>query len=289
VKELTAGRLVIEAFGSGMIVGPKEMFDAVSNKVFEAAQGSPAYWTGKEAGWKVLRGAPPPFFTAYWQLDAWLWTGGGLDITRDLYADVGNLHFVTFTLRPGESLHFKEKVTSIAEYKGTKQRTITGPTAALFEGLGGSPVFLGSGEIYTSLDKGLLDAAEWMGLGDNYGLGMHEVTDYFMAPSFHSPIGVDDFFVGMQAWEALPADLQAILESAVHEWSSIQYYTMAVEDASAVEKYIAAGNEQVSWSEEDWKTISEISADIWAETSQESPAAIAIYESQKAFFALLGL
>ena len=289
MTELTDGRLAIEPFGSGMIVGPKEMFDAVSNRVFEAAQGSPAYWVGKDAGWKVLRGAPPPFFAEYWQLDAWLWKGGGMDIARDLYADIGDLHFVTLTLRPGESLHFKEKITSIAEYAGTKQRTTAGPTSTLFEGIGGSPVFLGSGDIYTSLDKGLLDAAEWMGLGDNYGLGMHEVTDYFMAPSFHSPIGVDDFFVGMQAWEALPADLQAILESAVHEWSSIQYYTMAVEDASAVAKYIAAGNEQVYWPEEDLKTILAMGDGIYADVIKESPAATEVYESQKAYFEALGL
>jgi TRAP-type mannitol/chloroaromatic compound transport system substrate-binding protein len=282
LKEKSGGRLIIEPFGGDMIVRCiGEAYDAVMRGVLEGMQTSSAYWVGKEPGHFFIRAAVSPFTEPEQYVD-WIWEGGGIDIAREIYAR-GGLYFVGPVMRPAESLHFTRRVTSIAEFKGMKVRTPAGPTAALFAAIGGTPVMLPAGEIYSALDKGLIDAAEWMGLGDNFGLGIAEVTDYFMWPSFHSPLTVDDFVLDVDVWRMLPDDLKVILETTVREWSKQQYDVLYLEDREIFEKYLAAGDTFVSWPSADWATIGAHIVRILEAQAAMSPLAAKAYKSQVDF------
>jgi len=289
VEEMSGGRLTIKPFANDSIVESDETLDAVANGTFEAAQQSPAYWTGKDAAFVFIRNATAGFDQA-WQYDAWLTVGGGLELAQEVYAKQG-VHLVNLTLRPGESLHFKEPIRSLAEFRaaGPKVRTIEGIPADVFAAMGGSPVFISGSEIYSALDKGTIDVGEWTGLADNFAVGFHEVSDAFLYPSFHSPVGVDDVFVNQAAWDALPDDLKAIFASAVANWSQYQLESMAVADAGALEQYKETGDEHVIWSENDMIEIRNLAKDSWAEWGGKSELAKKVYESQTAFMEKLGI
>ncbi len=289
VEKMSNGRLVIKPFSGDAIIKNKEGLDGVASGAFEAAQQSPAYWTGKNAAFVFVRNASAGFEEA-WQYHAWLYQGGGIELARELYAKQG-VHLVGLTLRPGESLHFKGVVRSLAEFRAMapKVRTIPGIPTDLFRAMGGSPLYMSGSEVYSALDKGVIDVGEWTGLAANYGIGMHEVSDSFLYPSFHSPVGVDDFFVNQKTWDALPDDLKAVVEAAVRSWSTQQWETMYLADADALQKYAAAGDVHVIWSEEDMKEVRVMAREAWEIWRDKSPLAKRMYESQVSFMKQLGL
>ena len=289
VEEMSGGRLIIKPFANDSIVESDEVLDAVAAGTFEAAQQSPAYWTGKNAAFVFIRNASAGFDQA-WQYNAWLTQAGGLELAREVYAAQG-VHLVNLTLRPGEPLHFKEPIRSLAEFReaGPKVRTIEGIPADVFAAMGGSPVFISGSEVYSALDKGTIDVGEWTGLADNYAVGFHEVTDAFLYPSFHSPVGVDDVFVDQEAWDALPDDLKAIFESAVANWSQYQWQNMYVADTEALNQFKEAGDEHVIWSEEDMIEVRTMAKEAWAKWGGESELAKRVYESQIGFMEQIGL
>jgi len=289
VSEMSGGRLTITPFANDSIVESDETLDAVSNGTFEAAQQSPAYWTGKDAAFVFLRNASAGFDQA-WQYNSWLNQGGGLELAREVYGAQG-VYLAGFTMRPGEPLHFKERIGSLAEFReaGPKVRTIEGIPADVFAAMGGSPVFISGSEIYSALDKGTIDVGEWTGLADNFSVGFHEVTEAFIYPSFHSPVGVDDVFVDQEAWDALDDDLKAIFNTAVERWSQQQWESMYVGDAAALQQFKDAGNEHVVWSDQDMVEVRNLAKDAWAKWGGESELAKKVYESQIGFMEKLGL
>lgn len=289
VEEMSGGRLTIKPFASDSIVESDEVLDAVAAGAFEAAQQSPAYWTGKDPAFVFIRNASAGFDQA-WQYSAWLTQAGGLELAQEVYAEQG-VHLVNLTLRPGESLHFREPIESLAEFReaGPKVRTIEGIPADVFAAMGGSPVFISGSEVYSALDKGTIDVGEWTGLADNYAVGFHEVSDAFLYPSFHSPVGVDDVFVDQEAWDALPDDLKAIFETAVANWSQYQWESMYVADIDALKQFKEAGDEHVSWSQEDMVEIRNMAKESWAKWGDKSDLAKEVYESQIGFMEKLGL
>jgi len=289
VEQMSGGRLVVKPFANDSIVESDEALDAVANGTFEAAQQSPAYWTGKDAAFVFIRNASAGFDQA-WQYDAWLNQGGGMEIAQEVYGEQG-VHLVNLTLRPGESLHFKEPIRSLAEFReaGPKVRTIEGIPADVFAAMGGSPVFISGSVVYSALDKGTMDVGEWTGLADNLAVGFAEVSDAFLYPSFHSPVGVDDVFVNQAAWDALPDDLKAIFTAAVTNWSRYQWESMYVADTGALEEFIAAGDEHIIWSDADMIEVRTMAKDAWAKWGGESELAKKVYESQIAFMEKIGL
>jgi TRAP-type mannitol/chloroaromatic compound transport system substrate-binding protein len=287
LKEVSGGRLIIEPFGSGMIVPDMEAYDAVALGVLDGMVTSSAFWVGKEPAHLYIRGALSPF-TEHWHHEAWLWYGGGIDIAREVYAR-GGLYFVGPVMFPPESLHFEERITSIAEFKGTKIRTPPGPTSALFKAIGGTPVAVPVTDIYSALDRGLVDAAEWMGLTENFAIGVHEVTRYFLWPSFHGTVNAADFVLSMEAWNKLPDDLKALLEVSVRENSVDLFTTMYLLDMEVLRRYLDAGNTRVFWPEKDLAIIAEKIERILAEMAGRSPLADKIFRSQMQFVEALGL
>ncbi len=289
VKEMSGGRLIIKPFAGDTIIKNKEAIDAVAAGTFEAAQQSPAYWTGKDPAMVFIRNASAGF-DRFWQYRAWLDQGGGLELARELYAKQG-VHLVGLTLRPGESLHFKGVVRSLEEFRemAPKVRTIHGIPSDVFAAMGGSPLYMSGSEVYSALDKGVIDVGEWTGLADNYDIGMHEVSDSFLYPSFHSPVGVDDFFVNQKTWDALPDDLKAVLDAAVANWAVYQWEKMYLADAEALKKYKEAGDVHVVWPEEDMQQIRQMAKKAWKKWRDKSPMAKKVYESQVSFMEKLGL
>src|SRR5690606_2219425 len=137
-------------------------------------------------------------------------------------------------LSPRWDIISKKPITSMADFKGLKIRSF-GLEAKWYENMGAQPVFLGGGEIYTALATGVIDAARWSSPAGNYNNSFHEVAKYYVQPS-PLPVPNNFFAVNKQAWDQLPADMQAILNEAAIA-SSFDYLALGdMTDTAAMQK-----------------------------------------------------
>lgn len=287
VEEMSGGRLIIKPFSAGGLVGCFKVFDAVRAGAFEGFKSACTYWVGKDPAFSPLLGMPLSFRES-WQLEAWFWEGGGIDLAREHYAKWG-LYYVGPVHFGADSMHFKSKPEDIGWFKGKKFRTPHGMAADFIAALGAHVVVMPGGEVYTALAKGLLDGAEFITLDGNFGLGFHEVAKYFMMTGLHAPAQTSAFVVRMDKWEALSPDLQRILETAVRELSAETWLGWAVANYEARKKMLARGNVEVFFGEECWAKALETAKGIWAEWKEKNPMIRRIIESKLEFKRHLGV
>lgn len=289
VYEMSGGRIDIELHPIGSIVDAMETFDAVSDGVLEVGMKTPMWWPGKEPVCNLLTSLPGTFTHAY-QLDSWYWEWGGIDIAREAYAR-HNIKFVgpaVFGVPPigAEIVHSHEPIESIDDYEGMSVRS-GGAAAVWFEGLGASIVTLPGPEIYSALEKGVVDAAEWVSPSSNWALGLHEAADYVIIPGLHTLLMASEVTVNMDEWEKLPPDLQAIMEAAVREYSTSKAQTLEVIDheyLERMEEYV----EIIELDDEEIERATEYAQTLFDEFVEDELSERAL-ESQKEYMEMIGI
>jgi TRAP-type mannitol/chloroaromatic compound transport system substrate-binding protein len=211
VNEASGGRLRIKVFGAGEIVPAFEVFDAVSQGVAEAGHGASYYWKGKIPA-SVFYTAVPFGMTAQ-EANGWLHYGGGLQLWHELYAPFGVVPFAGGSTGVQMAGWFNIRLNNREDLNGLKMR-IPGLAGEVFDAAGGSAVRIAGGEVYTSMQTGVIDAVEWVGPYNDRTLGLMEVGDYYYYPGWHEPGAMLEIIVNADALAALPADLQAIVRVA---------------------------------------------------------------------------
>jgi TRAP-type mannitol/chloroaromatic compound transport system substrate-binding protein len=211
VALMSAGRMTIQVYGAGEMVPAMQVFDAVSSGTAEMGHGAAYYWGGK------LPVAPffttVPFgFTAQ-EMNSWLYHGGGMELWRKAYAPFNLVPMAAGNTGVQMAGWFNREIHSLADLKGLKMR-IPGLAGKVFERAGGTAVTLAGGDIYTSLQTGVIDATEWVGPYNDRAFGLHEVGKYYYYPGWHEPGPTLEMLVNKQAWESLPEDLQQIVTAA---------------------------------------------------------------------------
>jgi len=284
VYQMSDGRLKIETYTSGAVVGTFDKFDAAVDGVIDGFHSFSPYWTGKDPAFSFL--SPIHSFPEPWMIEAWYMEGGALELARELYAQHG-LYFVGPIVYSADSMHFKTPWDSIADFEGLKIRTPPGMSTDFLTALGAAPVTLPPGDIYHALETGVIDAADFLSLSAMHGLGIHEVAPYFLAESIMEPTGVTNFVVRIDKWEALPADLQAIVEAAVAVWSRRHLHLGALADLEAKNAMLAAGLTEVFVPEEEKARVTEEAMKIWADWGQRSPMAARMEESLREYLVML--
>ena len=211
VGEMSNGRLTVRVYGAGEVVPPFEVFDAVSQGVAEMGHGAAYYWKGKIPA-SVFYTAVPFGMTAQ-EMNGWLHYGGGLELWRELYAPFGVRPFAGGSTGVQMAGWFNRELKSASDLVGLKMR-IPGLAGEVFAASGGTAVRLAGGEIYTSMQTGVIDAVEWVGPYNDRTLGLMEVAEYYYYPGWHEPGAMLEFTVNQAAFDRLPSDLQAIVEGA---------------------------------------------------------------------------
>jgi TRAP-type mannitol/chloroaromatic compound transport system substrate-binding protein len=285
VKVLTNGRLEIKPYAGGAIVPVFETLDALENNVIQAAHTAPAYWAGKDPAFAAICDLNAAW-NQPWQVDAWYNYMGGMELLTELYKPFG-VHPVGIMLWGMESMPSKMPISKIADLKGLKMRTPPGMSSKLFQKLGASVVVMPGGEVYSALDKGVIDATDWGTPSINRRMGFFQVAKYFNYPGFHSmPVG--DFVVSSKEWEKLPTDIQQILRTASREWCWDTIERIAIDDVDAVAEMEAKGVKSVEWSEEELAKVRATAVSIWDEYAQKSPMAKKVVDSKKEWLRKLG-
>jgi len=211
VDAMSAGRLKVHVYGAGEIVPAFEVFDAVSQGVADAGHGAAYYWKGKVPS-SVFFTALPFGLTAQ-EINAWLHYGGGLELWREAYAPSKNIPFAGGNSGVQMAGWFNKEINSVEDLQGLKMR-IPGLAGEVFAAAGGTAVRIPGSELYTSLQTGVIDATEWVGPYNDLALGLHQVAKYYYYPGWHEPGSMLELIVNKDSFEALPADLQAIVTYA---------------------------------------------------------------------------
>jgi TRAP-type mannitol/chloroaromatic compound transport system substrate-binding protein len=285
VKTNTNGRLVIEPFSAGAVTGVFETLDAVSAGVLQAHSSWPGYFSGKDAGLAVIS----DFVFGYehpHQAEAWFYYRGGLDMLRQAYAKY-NVYPVGVSWWGVESIVSKKPIHKMEDFKGVKFRSPQGMTAEVLTKLGASIVVLPGGEVFSALDKGVVDAADWATISMNQRMGFHDIAKN-PTKLFHS-MPVQEFTVNMAAWRALPDELKAIVTSTTREWTWDQVQRVAVDDVRVLKELEAKGVKQDVWGGDEMRKLRTLAEKTWEDWSKKTPLAKQSYDSQMAWLKDLGL
>jgi TRAP-type mannitol/chloroaromatic compound transport system substrate-binding protein len=286
VNVLTGGRLEITPLPVGAVVAYTETLDAVQHGILEGHQSGGPYFSGKEPALALIGDLNGGFETPY-QYQMWFEHGGGLQLAREIYAKF-NIHYVGPVLWGVESIPAKKAIRSVADFKGVKMRAPEGLSAEIWRRIGVGVVTLPGSEVYTALERGVIEATDWGTLGMNQDLGYHKIAAYPLYPGFHS-MPASEVAVNMDRWKELPEDVKAIVETATRDFNRDMIQRIGLEDAKAAAAAKSAKVELVNWPPAERKKFREIARQSWNDWAKKSPMAQRVLDSQVAFMKQIGL
>jgi len=211
IHELSGGRMDITIYGAGELVPATEVFDTVSEGNAEMGHGPAYYWRGKSQAAQFF--TTIPFGLNAHEQNAWLYYGGGLELWREVYEPFNLVPFPAGNTGVQMGGWFNRPIENIESLRGLKMR-MPGIAGEVLRRAGGIPVFLPQPEIYTALQTGNIDAAEWVSPYNDRGLGLHQAARYYYYPGWQEPGPTLECIVNREAWNSLPEDLQAIIRVA---------------------------------------------------------------------------
>lgn len=281
VNEMSGGRLTVRVYGAGEIVPAFEVFDAVSQGVAEVGHGAAYYWKGKIPS-SVFFTAVPFGLTAQ-EINGWLHFGGGLELWREAYAPSGVIPLAGGNSGVQMAGWFNREINSLQDIKGLKMR-IPGLAGDVFARAGGTAVRIPGGEIYTSLQTGVIDATEWVGPYNDLALGLHQVARYYYYPGWHEPGAMLEFIVNQQAFETLPADLQAIVTVAARAANQNMLDEFTARNNAALRELVETHGVQLRRLPDDvLRALWRESEVVMQELVAKDPLAARVYQSFKSF------
>ena len=280
VKAMSGGKFEISVHPSGELVGGFGQVDAVQNGTVEMAHTAPYYYFGKDPTFAL--GCAIPFGLNSRQMTAWMMEGNGMKLMREFYAGFGIVNFIGGNTGAQMGGWWRKEIKSVADLKGVKFRT-GGFSGVIFEKLGGIAQSIPGGEIYQALEKGTIDAAEWIGPYDDEKLGFNKVAPFYAYPGYWEGGPQLDFFINAKAFNGLSAENKAIIESAaVHAHTEMQSRYDA-RNPAALKRLVAGGTKLFRFPKEVMDTAFKASMDTYADLSTKNPAWKKVYEDLSAF------
>ena len=211
VKAMSGGKFEISVHAAGELMPAFGVVDGVQQGSIEAAHTAPYYFFGKNEAFAL--GCAIPFGLNSRQMTAWMYEGNGLKLMREFYAKYNMINFPGGNTGAQMGGWYRKEIKSLKDVKGMKMR-IGGFGGKVLERIGGVPQNIPGGEIYTALEKGTIDAAEWVGPYDDQKLGFNKVAPFYYYPGWWEGGPQLDFFINQKAFDALSAENKAIVESA---------------------------------------------------------------------------
>lgn len=238
VSELTDGQFVIQPFAAGEIVPALQVFDAVSNTTVEAGHTLSLYYTGKNKALAFESGVP--FGLTARQQSAWMLRGGGLELTRALFSKHNIINFPFGNTGAQMGGWFKNEINSVNDLKGLRFR-IPGLGSEVLSRLGVVPQSIPAGDIYPALERGTIDAVEWVGPFDDEVLGFQKIAKYYYFPGFWDCSAQNSLYVNLAAWNSLPPAFKAAVEAASAETFVKMLADYDTKNFEAMKRLLAVG------------------------------------------------
>ena len=211
VSDMTGGKFQISTHAAGELMPAFGVVDAVQNGTIEISHTAPYYFFGKDEVFAL--GCAIPFGLNSRQMTAWMVEGNGLKLMREFYRGYNIINFPGGNTGTQMGGWYRKEIKSVADMKGLKFR-VGGFAGKVIERMGGVPQAIPAGEIYQALEKGTIDAAEWVGPYDDLKLGLNKVAPNYYYPGWWEGSAQLDFYINTKAWDALTPEYKAIVESA---------------------------------------------------------------------------
>ncbi|MGM0584027.1 MAG: TRAP transporter substrate-binding protein DctP [Pseudomonadota bacterium] len=283
--EMSGGRIEFEIHPVGALFPISDGLEAVGAGVTEMAVLTGGYYTGKLGPIATLESGVPGSLRTPLERFNFFYKRGFIDLAREAYGD-SNVYYLGPQFSPSWDIMSTVPITSREDFEGLKIRAF-GLEAEWYESMGATAVLLGGGEIYSALATGVVDAARWASPAGNLNNSFQEVAKYYVQPS-PMPVPNNFFAVNMQAWEALPDDLKAILNQAAVA-SSLDYIAISMnEDAKAMQEMLDAGVEISTIPPEEFEKMEAEARTLWRAYADEGDLAKRGVEMLDAFLADLG-
>jgi len=271
VGAMSNGRIDINLVPVGTVVQYNETLDAVGAGILQGHITDPSYFTGKDAAFGML-GNLVGAWSSPEQLFRFIEYGGGKELFNELMNPYG-VQFVGATTTGVEAFLSTKPINGVADLKGIKMRAPEGMVQKVFAAAGASPVNLPGSEVYTSLEKGVIDAADYTVFSTNHKQGMHKFAKYPLYPGFHS-MPVLDVSINKAQWDKLPDDLKLIMEVSIRDFAYDMVSRLDRENAAAV---VEARKDDsitiINWDDAErakFRTIARGQWEEWAERSEMS-------------------
>jgi TRAP-type mannitol/chloroaromatic compound transport system substrate-binding protein len=218
IKALSDGRFTLRVYPGGEIVPSLQVMDAIQQGTVQVGQTASYYYTGKNPA--LAFDSCVPFGLTARQQNAWLTQGGGLELMRGLFADFGIINFLSGNTGAQMGGWFKREISSAQDLQGLRMR-IPALGGQVMDRLGVTVQVLAGGDIYPALERGAIDATEWIGPYDDEKLGFHKIAKYYYYPGWWEPGPSLTYMVNRQAWDKLPRTYQEIFAAATTESASV--------------------------------------------------------------------
>jgi TRAP-type mannitol/chloroaromatic compound transport system substrate-binding protein len=280
VRALTEGKFDIRVFAAGELVPPLQVLDAVQNGTVECGHTAGFFYIGKQPALVFDTGVP--FGLTPRQHNAWMQHGGGLDLMREVYAAFNVMQIPTGNTGAQMGGWFRKEVKAPVDLKGLRIRA-PGFVGRVYAKLGAVPQTIAGGDIFPALEKGALDAVEWVGPYDDERLGLHKAATYYYAPGVLELGASLCLIVGTDVWNALPPLYQQALRLACAEATSATIAKYDANNPAALRRLIAGGAKLSYWPTEVMKAMQKATIELLEESSASDPAFRKVYESWKAF------
>jgi TRAP-type mannitol/chloroaromatic compound transport system substrate-binding protein len=280
LAEMTENRFQVRVFAAGEIVPGLQVLDATQNGTVEMGHTAPYYYIGKDPAFAM--GTCLPFGFNARQHMAWKLYGGGNEAMAPLYKDYGVTHFACGNTGVQMGGWFRKEIRTVADLKGLKMR-IGGLAGQVLAKLGVIGQQIAGGEIYPALERGTIDAAEWVGPYDDEKLGFNKVAKYYYYPGWWEGGPELSLFINEKKWAELPKHYQAAVEAASAE---ANMHTLARYDAKnpeALRKLVAGGTQLRPFPRPVLEACEKAAFELYEELSSKSPHWKRIYPGWKKF------
>jgi TRAP-type mannitol/chloroaromatic compound transport system substrate-binding protein len=280
VAALTDGKFTIRAFAAGEIVPPLAVLDAVQAKTVEMGHSASYYYVGKDPTFAF--DCAVPFGLTSRQQTAWFEQGGGRELMRDFFKGYGIINFMGGNTGTQMGGWFRKEIKSVADLKGLKMR-ISGLAGATMQRLGVVTQQLPAADIYPSLEKGTIDAAEWVGPYDDEKIGIYKVAPYYYAPGWWEAGPQLSFYINIAEWDKLPKQYQAAIETATYEAHVYMQAEYDVKNPAALARLIKNGAKLKFFSKDIMDAGYKAASAMMDEEAAKNPKFKKIYEPWKRF------
>ncbi len=281
VRTMSNDRLDIHVYAGGELVPALQVFDAVSNGVVEMGHGSPYYWAGKVPEAQFFSSVP--FGMTAKGMNAWLYNAGGLELWNEIYKPFNLMAFPMGNTGVQMGGWFNKQINSMEDIKGLRMR-IPGLGGKVFKKAGGNPVLMAGSEVYTALERGTIDATEWVGPFHDMRLGLNRAANFYYYPGWHEPGTVFELMINDSKWSLLPKDLQKIVETAAAATSEWIYAQMEFHNQQALTELKTKQNVQIlEFPEEVLSSFKQLTKQTLDEEAAASPAFKRVYDAYENF------
>ncbi|TAK83323.1 MAG: ABC transporter substrate-binding protein [Aquabacterium sp.] len=280
VSEITSGKFQISVHAGGELMPPFAVVDGVQNASVEMAHTAPYYFVGKDETFAI--GSAIPFGLNSRQMSAWMYEGNGLKLMREFYAKYNIVNFPGGNTGAQMGGWFRKPIKSLADMKGLKMR-IGGFAGRVIERLGSIPQNLPGGELYQALEKGQLDAAEWVGPYDDLKLGLYKVAPFYHYPGWWEGGPQLDFFINQKAWDSLPAEYKAAVEAAASHAHVMMQARYDARNPAALKQLVAANAKLTVMPKDVMKAAYKESMAIYSELNGKNPNWKKVYDDYRKF------